>query len=72
MFDKSCQIPKRFDFCNKKYILNVKKYFTIIIHNFMDTNLNSINSSESLKDSQKSRKFLENTKKAVRNTLTAL
>ena len=38
----------------------------------MDTNLNSINSSESLKDSQKSRKFLENTKKAVRNTLTAL
>lgn len=38
----------------------------------MNTELNSINSSESLKDSQKSRKFLENTKKAVRNTLTAL
>jgi hypothetical protein len=71
MFDKSCQIPKRFDFCDKKYILYVKKYFTIITHNFMDKQFDSLKLNESApKHLSKAQKFVENTKRAVRNALT--
>ena len=71
MFDKSCQIPKRFDFCDKKYTLNVKKYFITIISNIMDKQFDSLKLNESApKHLSKAQKFVENTKRAVRNVLT--